>query len=29
MFDLPQRALDVAEQVENFFQQRVLPKNKL
>ena len=29
MFDLPQRALDVAEQVENFFQQRVLPNNKL
>ena len=29
MFELPQRALDVAEQVENFFQQRVLPNNKL
>ena len=29
MFELPQRALDVAEQVEHFFQQRVLPNNKL
>ena len=29
MFELPQRALNVAEQVEHFFQQRVLPNNKL
>lgn len=29
MFELPQRAMDVAEQVENFFQRRVLPNNKL
>ena len=29
MFELPQRALDVAEQVEHFFQQRVLPNSKL
>ena len=29
MFELPQRATDVADQVEKFFQQRVLPNNKL
>ena len=29
MFDLPQRAFDIAAQVESFFQQRVLPNNKL
>ena len=29
MFDLPQRAIDIAAQVESFFQQRVLPNNKL
>jgi acyl-CoA dehydrogenase len=29
MFELPQRALDVAAQVEDFFQRRVLPNNKL
>jgi acyl-CoA dehydrogenase len=29
MFELPRRALDVADQVESFFQQRVLPNNKL
>ena len=29
MFELPHRALNVAEQVEHFFQQRVLPNNKL
>lgn len=29
MFELPQQALDVAAQVEDFFQRRVLPNNKL
>ncbi len=29
MFDLTQRAIDIAAQGESFFQQRVLPKNKL
>ena len=29
MFELPQRATDVADQVDKFFQQRVLPNNKL
>ena len=29
MFERPQRATDVADQVEKFFQQRVLPNNKL
>ncbi len=29
MFELPQRAIEVATQVESFFQQRVLPNNKL
>ena len=29
MFELPRRALDVADQVERFFQRRVLPNNKL
>ena len=29
MFELPQRATDVAAQVEAFFQQRVLPNNKV
>jgi acyl-CoA dehydrogenase len=29
MFELPRRALDIADQVESFFQQRVLPNNKL
>ena len=29
MFELPRRALDVADQVESFFQRRVLPNNKL
>ena len=29
MFELPQRAIDVATQVEAFFQQRVLSNNKL
>jgi hypothetical protein len=29
VFELPQRAIDVATQVEAFFQQRVLPNNKL
>ena len=29
MFELPQRAIDVATRVEAFFQQRVLPNNKL
>ena len=29
MFELPRRALDIADQVERFFQRRVLPNNKL
>ena len=29
MFELPQRAIEVAAQVEAFFQQRVLPNNKV
>lgn len=29
MFELPQRAIEVATQVESFFQKRVLPNNKL
>ena len=29
MFELPQRAIDTAAQVESFFQRRVLPSNRL
>ena len=29
MFELPQRAIDTAAEVESFFQRRVLPSNRL